>query len=233
MTRFGFESEIESIRSCEDLMRIRARWVRWEKRFVVPDEMNVVLEVEVEVTGVRVSGLVEVEAGVLAVEQVVGWRLTVGRGWRQLSSLPLSLVEVDVADVSPGPSHGLELDLLPPDAEESEAGGEEEEEDRGTEAEAEEAEGGGDPGGEREVSQCEAPLLDHVSLGHPAGDVTSVISHHLPHIIIIIIIIIIIMMVGRFVITWDTDRRWEDGSWSSVSCGVELTSPLQSLVHWM
>ena len=107
-----------------------------ENRSLVPDEMHVVSEVEVKVTGVTVSGLVEGEAGVLAVEQVVGCWLTVGRGRRDLRSPPLSLVEVDVADVSPGPSHGLELDLLPPDAEESEAGGEEEEEDRSTEPEA-------------------------------------------------------------------------------------------------
>ena len=134
-----------------------------------------------------VSGLLEVEvlteAGVAAVEHRVGRALSVS--WRRRDSSFVGfglllwlvveevMVEINVADGWLFPCLALNLDFLPPDAEEDETSGEDDEETAGGEAEGEQAPVGGQSGGERDKSQ--SPLLAELPLTDPAGDITPVV----------------------------------------------------------
>ena len=145
---------------------------------------------------VPVSGLLEVEvvteAGVLAMEHCVGRALSVGWRGRDTGSVGFGLllsflvvvevvveimeevmVEVNVADGWLRLGLALNLDFLPPDAEEDEASCEDDEEEAGGETEGEEAPAGGQPGGERNHSQ--SPLLAEVPLADHAGDIAVVV----------------------------------------------------------
>ena len=83
------------------------------------------------------------------------------------------MVEVDVADGWLSPGLALYLDFLPPDAEEDESRGEDDEETGGGETEGEQTPAGGQSGRERNHSQ--SALLTEVSLAGPAGDIAPVL----------------------------------------------------------